>query len=260
MLASPSREALEFVAQAAEAYAKLISSSYAECESGLGGRLFYAGECDEAGRNLMVAANITGAASFAATADRGAQKRALRDGAADFLVNSLDEALRILKNQLRKRERVAVCVALEPGVVQGEMNERGVAPDLTRSDISLDVLHEALLCREGEYDETGLRGAGVLVVWRVDSASPQQLAKLDEIALQCLDADEWAARRWIRVSPRFLGRMAEGLRVLASDREFANRFAERTREHAERGEIPFEHEIGWYVRGGGKGVDLPAAR
>ena len=68
------------------------------------------------GRALVVAANIAGAATLAATADRAAQKQALRDGVADFLVTSLDEALRILKNQLRKRETVAVCVALRPAV------------------------------------------------------------------------------------------------------------------------------------------------
>ena len=34
----------------------------------------------------------------------------MRDGVIDFLVTSLDEALRILKNEMRKRTAVAVCV------------------------------------------------------------------------------------------------------------------------------------------------------
>ncbi len=82
-----------------------------------------------------MAANIAGAASLVATADRAAQKQAIRDGVADFLVNSLDEALRILKNQLRKRETVAVCVGLAPEAVEREMQERGVLPDLLRRDV-----------------------------------------------------------------------------------------------------------------------------
>ena len=63
------------------------------------------------GRALLLAGNIAGAASLAVTADAAAQKQSIRDGVADFLVNSLDEALRILKNEVRKREPVAVCVA-----------------------------------------------------------------------------------------------------------------------------------------------------
>ncbi len=248
-LATPSRAALEFVAQAAQAYATLISSPCADRESGLGGKLFYAGECDEAGRRLLVAANIAGAATLAATGDRGAQKLALRDGVVDFIVNSLDEALRILKNQLRKRETVAVCVGLDPGMVEREMNGRGVAPDLIRSDVPLDALNEALTIREaGEMEPDGGE-MPALVTWRAQSGSPQEVAKLDEIALQCLDADEWAARRWLRLSPRFLGRIAEGLRVLSERRDFAARFLQRLRVCADRGEIGFAYEVSWYVRG-----------
>jgi urocanate hydratase len=108
----------------------LIQTTLAERETGLGGKLFYAGELDGEGRALVVAANIAGAASLVATADRAAQKQAIRDGVADCLVNSLDEALRILKNQLRKRETVAVCLGLAPEAVEREMLERGVLPDL----------------------------------------------------------------------------------------------------------------------------------
>jgi len=239
---------LEFAAQAAQAYAGLIASPYADPESGLGGRLFCAGELDGACRACVVAANIAGAATFCATADRAAQKQALRDGVADFLVNSLDEALRILKNQLRKREPVALCVALEPAAMEREMHERGVAPDLFRRDLPLNTLHQAFLCQEGEYDETDLRGIPAIVVWRVDSGSPLELAKLDEIALQCLDTEEWASRRWLQLSPRYLGRLAQGLHVLSTHREFDARFAEQLRVIAVR-ELTFGFEVRSYVRG-----------
>ena len=61
----------------------------------------------------MRAANIAGAASLSATADVATQKQAIRDGVVDFLVTSLDEAARILKNEIRKRQPVAVCVVCE---------------------------------------------------------------------------------------------------------------------------------------------------
>jgi hypothetical protein len=241
--------AFDFVARAAQAYAKLIASPHARAETALGGTLFYAGEPDGAGRALVVAASIAGAASLAATGDRAAQKQALRDGVVDFLVNSLDESLRILKNQLRKRESVAVCVALAPAVVEREIEQRGVVPDLLRSDVPLPPHHPALLLREGEQAELELEKTPALVTWRVHSAPAQWLPKLDAIALDCLDADAWAARRWLRLAPRFLGRLAQGLRLLDCDRAFAVRFVAQARQSAARGEIPVAFEIQTYFRG-----------
>jgi urocanate hydratase len=247
-LAPPSHDVLDFAARVAEAYAKLIASPYADPESGLGGRLFYAGEMDEEGRALVVAANIAGAATLVASADRAAQKQAIRDAIADFLVTSLDEALRILKNQLRKRETVSVCVAMAPAAMELEMNERGVRPDLLRHDLPIAPLHGALIDQQGEYDETDLTRIPALVIWRVDSARHKNLAVLDAIALECLDADAWAARRWLRLAPRYLGRLAQDLRLLSTHREFAARFSEKLRERVDRGEITFPYEIGSYVR------------
>lgn len=248
-LEPPSSAAFGFIAHVAQAYVSLTESAAADRETGIGGKLFYAGELDEDGRALLAAANIAGAATLVATANRAAQKQAIHQGVADFLVTSLDEALRILKNELRKRETVAVCVARQPAAVEREMEERGVAPDLLRRDVSIAPRHEALLQREAEQTEFDLKKIPTLVTWRVNSALSRDLAALDEIALTCLDADEWAARRWLRLSPRFLGRLAHGLRLLATHREFAARLAERVRERAGRGEIAFPYEICSYVPG-----------
>ena len=248
-LEPPSPAAFAFAARAAQAYAKLIASSYAQPETALGGTLFYAGELDDEGRALVVAASIAGAASLTATGDGTAQKQAVRDGVADFLVNSLDESLRILKNQLRKRETVAVCAGLAPAVVEREMEQRGVVPDLLRSDVPLPANHPALLLQEGEPDKPDLKKAPALVTWRVHSAPAQWLPKLDAIALACLDADAWAARRWLRLAPRFLGRLAQGLRLLDCDRAFAVRLVAQARQSAARSEIPVAFEIQTHSRG-----------
>jgi urocanate hydratase len=248
-LTDPSPAVLDFGARVAEAYAKLLVCGNADRESGLGGKLFYAGELDGEGRALVVAANIAGAATLAASADRAAQKQAIRDGIADFLVTSLDEALRILKNQLRKRETVAVSVAMEPAAMEREMNERGVAPDLFRGEVAVAALHEALLLEQGKIDEADLNGAPGLVVWRADSARHQDLALLDRIALTCLDANEWAARRWLRLAPRYLGRLAQGMRLLRTEHEFVARFSEQLKVRVECGEITFPYEIRAYIRG-----------
>jgi len=248
-LDSLSPAAFNFVTQVALSYASLLETPLAHPETGLGGKLFYAGELDDAGRAFLVAANIAGAATLAATADPAAQKLAIREGVADFLVTTLDEALRILKNQLRKRETVAVCVALPPSAVESEMNERGVAPDLLRRKLRVPLLHQALLIQESEETVRDLSKIPALVTWRLDSALPKEMDQLDESALDCLDADAWAARRWLRLSPRYLGRLAQGLRLLDTNREFAARFIDRVRQSVERNEITVTVEICSYFRG-----------
>ena len=196
MTLDPPSAAFNFLTRVALSYATLLDTPLAHPETGLGGKLFYAAELDEEGRALLVASNIAGAATLAASADRDAQKQALRDGVADFVVTNLDEALRILKNQLRKRETVAICVAQSPSEVEREMNQRGVAPDLLRSELAIPPSHDALthqektntpIAQQSALTEPDPATTPTLVSWRVDSALPKDLALLDEIALACLD-------------------------------------------------------------------------
>jgi urocanate hydratase len=229
--------ALGLAMQVEAAYLSLMKAAHAAPgeEPSMGGKLLHAGELDEAGRALVVAANVAGAATLAATADAVAQKQAVRDGVVDFLVTSLDEALRILKNEIRKRETVAVCVGVASDAVESEMRERGVAPDVVRS---------------GELFAASSTADQVLLHWSVDSAPAQWLPKLDAIALDCLESDARAARRWLRLAPRYLGRMAHGVRTLYADPEFAVRFIEQVRERVERGEIGTRVELHVSYRGG----------
>jgi hypothetical protein len=76
-----------------------------------------------------------------------------------------------------------------------------------------------------------------LVIWKVDSAPALWLPKLDAIALDCLEPNDAVARRWLLGSGRYLGRLGHGGHLLWSNREFAARLSERTREQAQRGEI-----------------------
>jgi hypothetical protein len=224
----------EFISKVERAYSLLMETALADRETGLGGALLYAGEVDDEGRAVVAAANIAGAASLAATADRAAQKQAIRDGIADFLVNSLDESLRILKNQLRKREAVAVCVALVRESVEREMEVRGVQADLRR----VDAVEAG-----GEQSGVERGNAKTLVTWRVAAAPAQWLPKLDAIALDCLDEDAWRTRRWLRLGPRYLGKLARGFRMASCERKFATGFVERVRQQVESGEFAVAVEI-----------------
>jgi hypothetical protein len=246
--------AIDFLLQVERCYAGLHQSTprTSEPEPTLGGKLLFAGELIPS-RALIVAANIAGAASLSASADATAQKQAIRDGVIDFLVNSLDEALRILKNEIRKRQPVAVCVSLAPELVEREMEERGVLPDLLASGVSAVEQRETL------------------VFLSVASAPALWLPRLDEIALDCLDANQprnmganqprsmgapgpshlgtWETR-WLRLSPRYLGRLAQGLRLIRCSEEAATSFVEGVRAKLERGEIGVPVEIKIFHKSG----------
>ena len=94
------------------------------------GRLVLVRGLDAEGRAVSVAASIAGAACLAIESRADVCRAALRAGACDFVVNSVDEALRILKNELRKRKPVSVAVAMPDRAALEELAERGVAPDL----------------------------------------------------------------------------------------------------------------------------------
>ena len=250
--------AFHFTLQVERLYAALIAAANpgpgANSEPGLGGKLLYAGELDRQRRALLVAGNIAGAASLAVTADSAAQKQAIRDGVADFLVTSLDEALRILKNQIRKCETVAVCVAAAPEAVEREMLERGVLPDLLPPGFSGASRFSMSFGRGVRQIElVAPEDSQTLLTWHVAAAPAIWLPKLDAIALDCLSPDSSpaasAARRWLRLAPRYLGRLAQGVRLLRCGESFAANFLERVREQVERAEIGVPVEIRLSGRG-----------
>ena len=244
----------DFAVRVERFYAALMQTASAgsvtDAEPGLGGKLLYVADLCPRGRALVVAANIAGAASLIASADLPAQKQAVRDGVVDFLVTSLDEAVRILKNEIRKRETVAVCVAAAPEAVECEMLERGVLPDLLSPAASRGSNDDAFLKQGGRRVETGAMNENrVFVAWQVDAAPARWLPQIDAIALDGLDANDLFSRRWMRLAPRFLGHLAQGIHLLAADRESAERLVDAIHNEVGCGNIPVPVEI--LVRGPG---------
>jgi urocanate hydratase len=211
--------------------------SDADAGPGLGGKLLYAGELDQTGRALVVAANIGGAATLAASGDPVAQRQAVRDGVVDFLVTSLDEALRILKNEIRKGATVAVCVAASPASVEREMTERGVLPDLvfagwkgeTRNPGEFGGNPKCIQLEAADKTEAFLQ-------WQVEEAPARWMPKLDAIAHGFMNENLWTAR-WLRLAARYCGRAAQGIRVLHCDSETAKRIIDGISGAVKRGEI-----------------------
>jgi hypothetical protein len=242
--------ALDFTLQVERLYAALIltADDRPDQEPSLGGKLLYAGELGPHGRALLVAGNIAGAASLAVTADAAAGKQAIRDGVADFLVNSLDEALRILKNEIRKCETVAVCVAAATETVEHEMLERGVLPDLLAPVSFADSSSSHSFGQAVRRIELSpAPGSHALVIWSVASAPAQCLPKLDALAVECLQGNAspaaGVARRWLRFAPRYMGRLAENFRVLRCQPDTAKEFVSRVQRVVDRGDIGAEVRI-----------------
>jgi urocanate hydratase len=63
-------------------------------------------------------------------------KKRLKTGYCDFMVTTLDEALRILKNAIRKKENVSVGLVGNCADVIPELAERGVVPDILTDQTS----------------------------------------------------------------------------------------------------------------------------
>ena len=212
-------------------YAGLLAGI--DADSGLGGSLLYSGEPDEPARRLLRAANIAGAASLAASASAASLRQAMRQGIIDFVVNSLDEALRILKNEIRKREPVAVGVSLNPEIIAKEMVQRGVLPNLLAPHLAgppeLDTFVAQGARRVAEAPlPPGLR----FLALPIPSAFAHRIAAMDTLLLECLPPDDRLNRRWLRVAPRYLGADARRLRSLACNHETAAQIMERVAHQA----------------------------
>ena len=83
-----------------------------------------------------LAATMTGAAFLGIDVDPERIKKRLKTGYCDFMVNTLDEALRILKNAVRKKENVSVGLVGNCADVIPELAARGVVPDILTDQTS----------------------------------------------------------------------------------------------------------------------------
>ena len=79
---------------------------------------------------LSIAANIAGAGCLAIDERPEVSRAAMRSGACDFVVNTVDEALRVLKNEIRQRKPISVGLTLAPDAGLNELLDRGVQPEL----------------------------------------------------------------------------------------------------------------------------------
>jgi urocanate hydratase len=102
----------------------------------LTGKLVASGGMGGMGGAQPLAATLNGAAFLGIDVDPERIKRRVKTGYCDVMVNSLDEALRILKNAVRKREATSVGLVGNCAEIIPEMAKRGVVPDLLTDQTS----------------------------------------------------------------------------------------------------------------------------
>lgn len=199
--------------------------------AGLGGTLLLYSGLDADGIAVAMASNIAGAASLGLEANAERAKQAVRASVCDFVVNGLDEALRILKNEIRKSNAVSVICIGDYEVTVEEMVARGVQPEIVAFS-------------EPRLEERGARGLPVAglgepirMTWNVDREGPQWLPVLDRLAVAAL-ASEDARTRWIESAPRYLGRAYAGQRYVRMTEAEADSFVTAVRAAVRGGAVP----------------------
>lgn len=208
-------------AQVLEAYTELCA-----LRAGWQGALILNIGLDARGAAMSLASNVAGAVCLSVEPDGEVLRAAFRRGACDFVVNTLDEALRAMKNEIRKGLPLSVGLAAEPEDALREMVERGVAPQLLSG---LDADAEAVakleswgalrLRRGGTGDSQSARFVQERVIaergWELRSfglASAAAVREFDERAMGMLAPGDEMRRRWIGAAARLFAR--ERVRVL----------------------------------------------
>lgn len=172
-----------------------------------GHMLLVDGLADE-GDALLIAASIAGAASLVLETRIEAIRYCVRNGIVDFAVRTLDEALRILKNEIRKQQPVAVLLESAPSGVLAEMVERGAQPDMIRwnaPDAAVATLKERGAQPAPAADDADLHRTG-LVCWSAAEGGGSVLRQVDLLASGALSQDDAERQNWIARAPRYLPR------------------------------------------------------
>jgi len=102
----------------------------------LSGKLIVSGGMGGMGGAQPLAATMNGAAFLGIDVDPERIKKRLKTGYCDFMVTTLDEALRILKNAVRKKENASVGLVGNCADIIPELAERGVVPDILTDQTS----------------------------------------------------------------------------------------------------------------------------
>jgi urocanate hydratase len=178
------------------------------------------------GAELALATTIYGGTFLGIDPSSEHLKRAVRNGSCDFMVNTLDESLRVLKNELRKKKALSVGLLGEASAILPAMVERGVQPDLvantgasdSEADVSfyrpalLQLVERGAVSVDSQAANISPAAGFLEVIWTASSIA--DLRRMDELALQQFPADDLIRRRWLQQAPAYFHRQRPLQRVL----------------------------------------------
>lgn len=217
------------LAEIHENYLTLSRIAAQQSGGSLSGKVLLAHE--QAGLAFVVAASIAGAASLWVADKPEILREAMRAGLCDFLVSTLDEALRILKNEVRRQRPVSVGLSADSTDSLREMVDRGFQPDLiatfpaSAEESIRSFIERGAIVVSGQA--RALDGTSLLC-WSVEPDAAKTMLRIGRIAADALDPeriDTPARNRWIEAAPRFLGRAFARRQCLRMDRHESARFA-----------------------------------
>lgn len=131
---APTSLPLPTTPQVYEAYAALMQPLDEHFAAQPGGRLLVVFSLSAAGIAYAIAGCVAGLAVLLVEAEAEQTKQMLRLGLSDFVVSDLNEALQILKNQIRRAKPISVTLAARPELCAQQMVERGLQPEFIAGD------------------------------------------------------------------------------------------------------------------------------
>ena len=154
----------------------------------LSGKLVVTGGMGGMGGAQPLAATMNGAAFLGIDVDPERIKRRVKTGFCDVMVTSLDEALRILKNAVRKGEATSVGLVGNCADLIPELAKRGVVPDILTDQTSA---HDPI----GGYVPNGMTLVAALELRKKDAAEyrKRSVAAMGEHVQGMLDLQELGA-------------------------------------------------------------------
>ena len=238
------------VARVRAHYASLCAAAAAQFGArSLAGHLLLIDGLADQGDALLIAASIAGAASLVLETRTEAIRYCVRNGIVDFAVTTLSESLRILKNEVRKRQPIAVLLEREAADVLAEMVERGVQPEMLRwaePEPAVKNYVETLRNRGARPLPPPLEAApdpARQVCWRAGDGASSVLRQLDSIAAQILPQDDPERQNWVARAPRYLPRALRLERCVAMTDEERTAFIAAVEERAREGTLAAQVRI-----------------
>src|SRR5579859_1512452 len=169
-------------------YETFAAAAQQQFGGSLSGKLVVTGGMGGMGGAQPLAATTNGAAFLGIDVDPERIKRRVKTGYCDVMVTSLDEALRILKNAVRKGEATSVGLVGNCADLIPELAKRGVVPDILTDQTSA---HDPI----GGYVPNGMTLAEALELRKKDTAEykKRSLAAMAEHVRGMLDLQKLGA-------------------------------------------------------------------